>query len=48
MIVSQALADGYTHVLTLSGPMPLQLFPLRDALGMKYEIGRASCRERVS
>jgi hypothetical protein len=38
-IVSQAQADGHTHCVTLAGPVPLEQFYARDALGWKYERG---------
>ena len=36
-----ALASGYTHVQTAGGRIPLQLFFLRDALGMQYDAERS-------
>lgn len=38
-LVDQAAADGFTHVETFGGPVPLEQFHLRDALGMTYADG---------
>lgn len=35
-IINSARADGFTHVETMAGPLPLEQFHLRDAIGMQY------------
>jgi hypothetical protein len=40
-VSEQALAAGFTHVKTLAGNVPLQLFFLRDALGMTFDAAAA-------
>ena len=38
-IIEQAAAEGFTHVLTMSGPVPLEQFHYRDTLGYSYADG---------
>ena len=37
--VAQAAAEGFTHVLTMAGPVPLEQFHYRDTLGYSYADG---------
>jgi len=38
-IIEQAAAEGFTHVLTMAGPVPLEQFHYRDTLGYSYADG---------
>lgn len=37
-IVDTAVAAGFTHVQTFGGPVPIEQFHLRDALGMAIDL----------
>lgn len=39
-IVNQAMAAGFTHVVTMGGNVPIEQFFLRDALGMTFDAER--------
>lgn len=38
-ITASAQAAGFTHVKTMAGPVPIEQFHLRDAIGMTYADG---------